>query len=115
MEKMEKLLGIAVGQYEQGLPLHLSDPKRSAFVVMSEAKFKEMGAGEIQELLRTKHVLISDCADDHGEPISFDEQGMRTLCLPMHEFQVQGACVRALRFASPLSSQIFFIIYRSVD
>src|SRR5277367_3231713 len=29
MEKLEKLLDTAVGQYQDGLPLHLSDPTRS--------------------------------------------------------------------------------------
>jgi len=89
MEKMEKLLGAVVAQYEQGLPLHLVDPKRSAIAVMSEAKFREMRADEVLELLRTKHLLISGCAGE--EPIKFDEQGMRTLCLPTKEFEVQGA------------------------
>jgi hypothetical protein len=89
--KMESLLDTAVGQYEQGLPLHLADPKRSALAVMSEAEFKKMKACDVQDLLRTKHLLISDLGN--VQPLKFDEQGMRTLCLPIHEFQVQGVFV----------------------
>jgi len=91
MEKIERILDAAVAQYEQGLPLHLSDPTRSALAVMSEAEFKKMEADEVQKLLRTKHILISDCADN--ESLNFDEQGMRTLCLPMKEFEVQGGSI----------------------
>lgn len=108
---METLLTTAVGQYEQGLPLHLSDPRKSAIAVMSEAEFKKMGGGEVQELLRTKHLLIYDCADK--ELVNFDEQGMRTLCLPTHEFQVQGGSIIFI-VSLPIIHN-FVPLYRSVD
>jgi hypothetical protein len=87
MIKLEKLLNTAVKQYENGLPLHLSNPERSAFTTMSELEFLRMSTGDIQELLRRKHILISDC---FFQPLDFDEAGMRTLCPPWQTIEVQG-------------------------
>jgi len=87
MIKLEKLLNTAVKQYENGLPLHLSNPERSAFMTMSELEFLRMSTRDIQELLRRKHILISDC---FFQPLDFDEAGMRTLCPPWQTIEVQG-------------------------
>jgi len=91
MKKLEKLFDTAVGQYEDGLPLHLSDPTRSCISIMSAAEFEQKTAGEIQELLRTKHLLISDCEKD--ESFKFDQAGLDTLCLSIHPIEVQGTCL----------------------
>ena len=88
MEKLEKLFETAVGQYKDGLPLHLSDPTRSSISIMSAMDFECKTAGEIQELLRTKHLLISDCAKDTN--FKFDQTGLDTLCMSMHPIEVQG-------------------------
>jgi len=88
MEKLENLLETVVGQYQDGLPLHLSDPTRSAITIMSATDFACKTAGEIQEVLRTKHILISDC--EHDTNFKFDKAGLGTLCLSMHPIEVQG-------------------------
>lgn len=88
MKKLEAILDIAVGQYQDGLPLHLSNPTRSAIAVMSAADFERKTAGEIQEIFRTKHLLISDCEED--KTFKFDKAGLETLSLSMHPIQVQG-------------------------
>lgn len=88
MEKLETLLDTAVGQYQDGLPLHLSDSTRSAITVISATDFECKSAGEIQEILRTKHILISDCEED--KDFKFDKAGLDTLCLSTHPIQVQG-------------------------
>lgn len=51
MEKLEKLLDTAVEQYEDGFPLHLSNPTRSAIAIMSATDFGRKSAGEIQKVL----------------------------------------------------------------
>jgi hypothetical protein len=76
-----------VEQYENGLPLHLSHPDRSAFATMSESEFSSKSAGDIQELLRHKHILISDRT---FQPLKFDEDGLRTLCSPWQPIEIQG-------------------------
>jgi hypothetical protein len=91
MEKLEKLLDTAVEQYEDGFPLHLSDPSRSAIEIMSATDFGRKTAGEIQEVLRKKHLLISDCEKD--TTFEFDEAGLDTLCLSIHPIEVQGMSV----------------------
>ena len=52
MIKMEKLLDAAVAQYENGLPIHLSNPKKSAITVMTESQYLKMTAKEVQDTLR---------------------------------------------------------------
>lgn len=88
MEKLEKMLDAAVEQYQEGFPLHLSDPTRSAIVVISATDFGHKSAGEIQEILRKKHILISDCEEDTN--FKFDKAGLDTLCLSIHPIEVQG-------------------------
>ena len=88
MEKLEKLLDTAVGQYQDGLLLHLSDPTRSAIAILSAIDFARKTPGEIQEILQTKHILISDCK--HNPNFKFDKAGLDTLCLSMHPIEVQG-------------------------
>lgn len=88
MEKLENLFMAAVGQYHNGYPLHLSDPTKSAIAIFSATDFGCKTAGEIQELLRTKHLLISDCEKD--ATFKFDKAGLDTLCLSIHPIQVQG-------------------------
>lgn len=85
--KLERLLRTAVGQYEEGLPIHLSNSDKSAFETMSEHAFLRKSAGDIQEILRRKHILISDC--EH-ELLKFDEDGLKTLCSPWQTIEVQG-------------------------
>jgi len=74
-------------QYEGGLPLHLTDPGRSAIKTMSESEFTAKTSTEIQEILRHKHILISHCA---FQQLEFDEDGLRTLCPPWQTIEVQG-------------------------
>jgi hypothetical protein len=87
MIKLEKLLEMALKQYENDLPLHLSNPDRSSIATMSELDFLRLTAGEVQELLRRKHILISDCC---FQQLDFDEAGLRTLCPPWQSIEVQG-------------------------
>ena len=90
MEKLEKLLDTAAEQYQDGFPLHLSDPLRSAIAIMSATDFARKTDGEIQEVLRTKHLLISNCEED--KTFKFNKTGLETLCLSIHPIEVQGKC-----------------------
>ena len=87
LTKIEKLLTMVEDQYEGGLPLHVKDPDRSAFKTMSETEFLTKTSAEIQQLLRHRHVLISDCA---FQQLRFNEDGLRTLCPPWQTIEVQG-------------------------
>ena len=87
MIKMEKLLDAAVAQYENGYPIHLSNPKKSAITVMTESQYLKMTAKEVQDTLRRTHILISECA---AQGLQFDRAGMRTLCSPRDTIEVHG-------------------------
>jgi hypothetical protein len=84
---MEKLLNAAVAQYEDGYPIHLTNRSKSAISVMSERHFQMLSASEVQEILRCKHILISDCA---AQGLQFDRDGLRTLCNPKDTIEVHG-------------------------
>jgi hypothetical protein len=87
MIKLEKLLDAAVAQYENGLPIHLSNPKESAITTMSESDFLMMTTKEVQDTLRHTHILISDCA---VQCLKFDRDGLRTLCSPRDTIELHG-------------------------
>lgn len=107
MNKLEKLLAAAVAQYdEDGYPLHLSNPQKSAITTMSESDFQKMSAKEVQDTLRHTHLLISDCA---AQGLQFDRNGLRTLCSPKDVIEVHG------RFRIPFLFRWLIQGCRSVD
>ena len=87
MIKLETLLDAAAAQYEDGIPIHLSNPMDSAIAVISDEHFQSMSASEIQYVLRYKHILITDCAD---QGLQFNRDGLRTLCSPKDTIEVHG-------------------------
>ena len=66
-----------VGQYSDGLPLHIANPTRSAFRILSQAEFDKMSDREVIDGLRKQHFLITGTSEP---PLAFDEDGMRTAC-----------------------------------
>jgi len=94
MIKLEKLLDAAVAQYEEGYPIHLSNPLDSAITVMSESHFQTLSASDVQYLLRYKHILIRDCA---AQGLQFDKDGLRTLCSPKDTIEVHGTFIISLQ------------------
>jgi hypothetical protein len=87
MIKLEKLLDTAVAQYQDGYPIHLSNPMDSAITVISESQFQTMSTSEVLYLLRYKHILITDCA---VQALQFNRDGLRTLCSPRDTIEVHG-------------------------
>jgi len=114
MQKLGKLFDVAVGQYQDGLPLHLSNPAQSAIAAMSAKEFNGKSAGEIQELLHSKHLLISNC--EQG-PLKFDKVGMATLCTSTHPFEVEGtpSPSRPPSILDSMPLTLFIICRRSVS
>jgi hypothetical protein len=87
MIKLEKLFDTAVAQYEDGYPIHLSNPMDSEITVIPESQFQTMSASEVQYILRYKHILITDCA---AQGLQFNRDGLKTLCSPMDTIEVHG-------------------------
>jgi len=75
--------------YENGLPLHIADPERSVFKVMTEEEYQSSSIKTIQTHLRTKHLIVTN----RNKPrYGFDESGLRTLRSNMNDaFTVQGS------------------------
>ena len=62
--------------FVDGKPLHVADPEKSAFKVMTESEFEQKSVEEIQEIFRRKHIVITDM---RSPPLKFDAKGLRTL------------------------------------
>lgn len=88
-------IGIVVESgYIDGSPLHIANPARSAFKIMTEEEYQSSPIATIQNILRTKHILITDREKSKQQ---FDEKGLRTLRSNLNDaFTVQGACLITL-------------------
>jgi hypothetical protein len=67
--------------YVDGMPLFVANPTQSIFKIMTETEYRARPIPEIQEILRTQHIVVKK------RPITgykFDEEGLRTL-RPLNE------------------------------
>ena len=66
--------------------MHIADPDRSGFAIITAEKFRDMSPKDVQELFCWKNVVVTGC---QYPKLEFDEAGLRTL--------------------APLDSQVSFI------
>lgn len=62
--------------YKDGKPRYLSDESSSHIKLISHAEYMNMSVKDVQDLLRQKHILLTDtplC------PLNFDEKGLQVL------------------------------------
>lgn len=66
MEYLKTLFARIEECYEGGRPLYVKDvtqtapTKESVFKILSESQFVNMGASEVQRILRKQHIVITD-------------------------------------------------------
>jgi len=77
------------------LPRHVSDPKSSAFYVITEAEFKKTSVEDIQVLLRNKHILVTEVSTS---TLKFDAKGLSSLTSLSAVMDIQGMSSFFLRF-----------------
>lgn len=72
----------------EGLPLHVAQPSKSDFCILSNADYESKSDKEIQDLLRQKHIVVT------GIPfrprMKFDEDGLETLKALDATIDIQG-------------------------
>lgn len=73
--------------FVDGRPLHIADPEKSAFRVMTETEFEEKPIEEIQEILREKHIIVMDI---QSAPLKFDAENLSTLWNLLAVTHIQG-------------------------
>ena len=93
LEKLENLLAAGVAEYQDNLPIHLSNPQESCIVVLTEEEYAGMSDRQIQNLLRNKNLLISE---SQVAPMKFDEDGLRTVAPLYTKIEIQGTVHRLL-------------------
>lgn len=71
--------------YVDGVPRHIAAPEKSSFSMMTSAAFDAMDSSQVQQCLRSKHLIISSnsCA------MSFDD-ALSTVTSPYMQFPVTG-------------------------
>ena len=67
--------------YTNGKPLFLANPSRSIFKILTDSEYRTCPINKIQEILRTKHIVV---IDRRMHDYKFDETGLRTL-RPLNE------------------------------
>src|SRR6266702_8524349 len=67
--------------YKDGKPLFLTDPEQSIFKILTEAEYQTCPTRQIQQYLRTKHIIVKNRQIPTHR---FDENGLRTL-RPLNE------------------------------
>lgn len=71
--------------------LHVDDPGRSSIVVCTEAEFNRMSVSQVQDVLRTKHLLV---LGSNGGPFVFDDTGLESLADLWKILDVEGWFLR---------------------
>lgn len=69
------------------MALHLSNPDKSAFFVLTEAQYNVLDVVKVQEILRRKHIVVQDCS---FRTYNFDGVGLGTLAPLDRVVDVQG-------------------------
>lgn len=74
--------------YVAGTALHIAKPEQSVFRVMTDAEYRSSSIADIQNILRTRHILITHRPESEHQ---FDKEGLRTLRTNFKDgFKVQG-------------------------
>ena len=73
--------------HANGKPLHLADPERSMFDIISSEDFESLSAAQIQERLRRKNIIVTGLK--HAN-VNFDKAGLRELCPLDRVVSIQG-------------------------
>ena len=73
--------------HHTGKPLHVADPSRSLFHIVSLQDFEQMSDQEVQNLHAQSHILVTGYPQ---ESFGFDEKGMATLAARSRVFTIQG-------------------------
>ena len=70
-----------------GKPLHIADPAKSLFDIISAEEFENLSAKQIQSRLRYKNIVVTGM--EHPK-IKFDKDGLRSLCTIDQTISIQG-------------------------
>jgi hypothetical protein len=76
LQRLHNFASAVEKHHVNGVPLHVAHPNRSVFSVIPHAKYKSMTVGEVQDVLRRHHIVVTDMPT---KDLSFDERGLGTL------------------------------------
>lgn len=65
--------------YHKGVPLHVSDPEKSALLIMRESDFQSLSVKERRDIWGRQGKLAIVLTDCQGCSINFDKAGLETI------------------------------------
>lgn len=87
---METFFNHIEAGHVNGVPLHIADPKKSLFEIISSEDFAAMSTTQLQSRLRHKNIVVTGL--EHPS-IKFDKAGLRGLCQMDRIISIQGMSV----------------------
>lgn len=86
--RLKKFFAIIEREYQDEKPLHIADPDRSCFAIITHEEYEKLYCSKgLQELLASKDVVVTNCGDPG---IKFDAAGLRTLSHLDSQVSIQG-------------------------
>lgn len=70
-----------------GIPLHVRKPELSVFKVLAFSEFEQLSVKEVQNMLRTQHLLLTN---EPSSRLEFNMKGLRTLRNASNTVTIQG-------------------------
>jgi hypothetical protein len=95
-ERVKKFFERVESGYQAGQPMHIADPDRSGFAIVTFAEFQAMTPQELHALFRPgKNVVVTGCPCPN---LQFDEEGLRTLAPLDSQVSIIGRSFDAFKF-----------------
>lgn len=75
------------GCYEQGTPLHISNPQKSTFKILDYAEFCSLSAQALQEIFSEQNIVVTNYPCNKGD---FDEVAMELIAAESKPITIHG-------------------------
>ena len=87
---LNKFADAVKNDYKDGVPLHVADPDKSVFKIMTEEEFKGKSVYEIQEIFRHRHIIVTGI---ETPGVEFGSAGLAKLARLDSVTHIQGELV----------------------
>jgi hypothetical protein len=87
--RLKKFFASIEREYQDEKPLHIADPDRSCFAIITHEEYEKLSSKGLSQLLACKDVVVTNCGDPG---VTFDAAGLRTLSPLDSQVSIQGKC-----------------------
>jgi hypothetical protein len=86
MDSIRSIMQQVESGYKDGKPPHVVAGEVSVFHTLTQEEYDKKSVREVQEILRTQHIVIVD----REQRVKFDANGLRTLARLNEPIPIQG-------------------------